>query len=288
MANRSGGVSAALWLALGFIGGVLCSLGGWLVYDLVRPAHPPAASPTPATVPSALPCSPLPTPPPTPEPTPAPEASAPPVRPAPIARVTPTPGPATPHPDLARRLADGDKAAADGRLEVAVAAYDQALLLDPGNARAQEGKSRASATLAILKRGFVAELTESDGGGVGRGLSGFEPGDVVVKKAPQVAARIEFEMYPAHIKPGDAYTVSLFLTNSAKRTVKIRSLRLAQTANGVKSASEPVPQVREIKRGQRVKLATLNGAWSATKDWTCEATIISENGDIYGRRLVWR
>lgn len=288
MTRRSGGVSAALWLTLGFIGGVLCSLGAWLIYDIVRPVRAPLASPTPLAVPTAPPCSPLPTPLPTPEPTPTPEASAPAVRPTPVARVTPTPGPATPHPDLARRLEDGDRAAAEGKLEVAVAAYDQALQLDPGNARAQEGKNRAAATLAALKRGFVAELTESDGGGVGRGLSGFEPGDVVVKKAPQVPARIEFEMHPARVKPGDAYSVSLFLTNTGKRSVKIRALRLSQTANGVKSASEPVPQVREIKRGQRVKLATLNGSWSATRDWTCEATVISENGDVYGRRLVWR
>jgi hypothetical protein len=281
-------VSATLWLALGFIGGVLCSLGGWLIYDLVRPARPPLASPTPLPVPTAPPCSPFPTPPPTPEPTPTAEATPAPLRPTPVARATPTPGPATPHPDIARRLQDGDKAAADGRLEAAVAAYDQALQLDPGNSRAQEGKSRAAATLAALKRGFVAELTESDGGGVGRGLSGFEPGDVVVKKAPQVPARIEFEMHPARVKPGDAYAVSLYLTNTGKRTVKIRTLRLAQTANGVKSASEPVPQVREVKRGQRAKLATLNGTWNATKDWSCEATIISDNGDAYGRRLVWR
>lgn len=286
MSTRSGGVPAALWLALGFVAGVLCCGGAWLYVELTRVPSPA----TPPVAPSAPPCSPVPVlPTPEPEATPAVEASPEPsLRPPPTTPRRPaSPTAATPDPELVRRLEEGNRALSEGRPEAALAAFDQALRLEPQDVRALEGRARAQAA-ALARRSFVLEASASDGSAVGRGLAGFEPGDVVVKKAAQVQAHVEFEVQPAHVKPGDAFAVTVYLANAGNKSIKVQSLRLEQTTNGARTASEPAPLAREVKRGQRLALAKLALSWAATKDWSLETTVLSEHGDVYGRRLVWR
>ncbi len=130
--------------------------------------------------------------------------------------------------------------------------------------------------------------------GTGEGASaappaGFDTGDVVVKKAPEIPGRVEFAVAPAHVGPGTAYTVTVALLNFGKKSVKLRSLRLVETVNGQRTQSEPAPQTVEVKKGQRAPLGVLSGAWPAsTKEWSLEVRATSTQGDVYTGKLTWR
>ena len=288
MARDSRTGAAALWFALGLVAGVLLCVAtfvGWSVFESRRqPSATPAPSPTPTPTPT-----PAPTPVPTPEATPTPEESpSPEATPVPTQRPPASPRAATPHPDVARQLAEGDRALAESRWEAAQAAYDQALRLEPKQARALEGRARAAAALAALRRSFVPELGTGEGGGAAA-PRGFDTGDVVVKKAAEVPARIDFTVTPAHVGPGTAYTISVSLVNFGKKSIKLRSLRLVETVNGQRAQSEPAPQSAEIKKGLRAPLGVLSGAWPATtREWSLEVQAIASQGDVYSGKLSWR
>lgn len=285
---RSG--NAALWFVLGALTGTLVCVAGFVVFALWQPGPRVASAPTPEPTPVATPTA-VPTPPPRPLPTPTPELSPTPEAtpvPAPTRRPTAPPPPATPHPDVARRLAEGERALAEGRWEAAQGAYDQALKLEPGNARAQDGRARAAGGVAALRRSFVPELGTGEGGAA-TGPAGFDTGDVVVKKAPQVPARVDFAVTPAHVGPGSAYSITVTLVNFGKKSVKLRSLRLVEVKDGQRTVSEPAPQTVEVKKGQRAPLGVLSGAWPAgTKAWALEVQATSTQGDVYTGKLTWR
>jgi Protein kinase domain len=63
---------------------------------------------------------------------------------------------------LAKALADGDQAIADGRSDDAAAAFQLALALDPGNAHATKGSARAATLDKVLGLVARAELSESE------------------------------------------------------------------------------------------------------------------------------
>lgn len=290
MARDSRTGAAALWFALGLVAGVLLCVATFVAWSAFESRRQPLATPAPIPTPTPTPTpAPTPTPQPTPEATPAPEES-----PSPEATPVPTPRPpaparpATPHPEVARQLAEGDRALAEGRWEAAQSAYDQALRLEPGQSRAQEGRARAAAALAALRRSFVPELGTGEGGGAAA-PRGFDTGDVVVKKAAEVPGRIDFTVTPAHVGPGTAYTIGVALANFGKKSIKLRSLRLVETVNGRRTQSEPAPQTTEVKKGLRAPLGVLSGAWPATtKEWSLEVQAVAAQGDVYSGKLSWR
>jgi hypothetical protein len=98
--------------------------------------------------------------------------------------------------------------------------------------------------VAALRRSFVTELGTGEGGAA-TGPAGFDTGDVVVKKAPQVPARVDFAVTPAHVGPGSAYSITVTLVNFGKKSVKLRSLRLVEVKDGQRTVSEPAPQTVE-------------------------------------------
>jgi hypothetical protein len=288
---RSG--NAALWFVLGALTGTLVCVAGFVAFALWQSGPRVASLPTPEPTPVATPTPmPAPTTLPTGAPTPPPEESPTPLAtpvPVPTRRPTAAPQqPATPHPDLARRLGEGERAMAEGRWEAAQAAYDQVLRLEPGNARAQDGRARAAVGVAALRRRFVTELGSSEGGAA-TGPAGFDTGDVVVKKAPQVPARVDFAVTPAHVGPGSAYSITVSLMNFGKKSVRLRSLRLVEVKDGQRTVSEPAPQTVEVKKGLRAPLGVLSGAWPATtKAWALEVQATSTQGDVYTGKLAWR
>lgn len=281
--------TAALWFVLGVLAATLLGLAGFVGYGLwqsrTRVASAPTPEPTVLATPTPEP-TPAPAATPTPEESPSPEATP---EPAPTRRPAPAPTrPAGPPPDLGRRLAEGERALSDGRWEAARTAYEQALQLEPGNPRAQEGRARAAAAAGALRRSFVPELGSGESGAA-VGPPGFDTGDVVVKKAPQVPGRMDFAVTPAHVGPGTAYSITVALANFGKKSIKLRSLRLVELVNGQRTVSEPAPQSTEVRKGQRAPLAQLSGAWpAATKEWSLEVQATSTQGDVYIGKLVWR
>ena len=86
------------------------------------------------------------------------------------------------------------------------------LKLDPQNGRAVEGKAAAQAGAASLRRSFVSDRTTLSGKAAKvDGLGGFDTEGVTVAKVPDYSGRLEFEVSPARVMPGDRYTVRDFL-----------------------------------------------------------------------------
>jgi hypothetical protein len=264
--------------------------------------EPPVATATTPTLPTPAPVAATPTPPPgAPTPSPSPKATPSP-SPSPKKGATPTPppAPATPNPDqlraqqqaqqVAALTQQGDSALAARQYDVAIGHLDQVLRLEPGNAHAAEARTRAVAARDAAKKSFVSGRTnvqaaKSEKGGV----SGFDTDDVSVAKAPDFTGRLEFEISPASLKPGDAYVLKVYLVNDGKRSIKVTGVNITRTVNGTASGQPVAPSAREAQPRQRVLLAELPGAWPETvTSWSTEVVMTANKGDSLTNRLAWR
>jgi hypothetical protein len=275
------------------------------------PPSTQAAEPTPEAAPSAE----LPTVAPAPtlaaaKPTPEPPKPTPePVKPTPTPKATPTPKPtpagkptATPAAaqgpsaeavrvqQVADLLGQGDSALAGHKYDAAVALYDEALRLEPGNARAVEGKVKAASGAASLRKSFVPGRTTVTGKSAGKAVSGFESEDVSVARAPDYSGRLEFEANPPHVKPGDSYSVKVFLVNDGKKDFKIANLVVLTMVNGARSAGGTVGAPgNDIAPQQRLLLQELPGVWQeGVNTWSLDVQITSNRGDVFKSQLTWR
>lgn len=252
---------------------------------LVAPATLAAASPSPS--PATGSGSPL----------PAARTSPKPSRPPAPPSVEPTPtAAAAPGVDVARAanlVGEGESALAESRLAEATSLFDEALVLDPGNSRARTGKARAATTALGLKRTFLPDLSSADGAeGRVKEMDDFEVNDLDVRRAAHIPGSTEIEATPARIKPGDIYKVQIYLRNQSKkkkRIIKISELNIHRLVNGRDAPLPTSPSVREVPPKQRVLVATITGPWEdEVASWILEVQVLSEGGDVYQNRLVWR
>ena len=264
-----------------------------------------AAEPTPTVAPTAAPIT-VPTLPPTtaplPEPPPA-RTTPPPAGPGPSvtrkARVVAAPAEVEAAPaavDNARVsniVTDAESALGQGKLSEAAALFDDALVLDPDNARARHGKARAATTRLGLTRTLVPDLSSSEGAeGKLKKMDGFDDVEELdVKRAVHVPGRAELDSAAGHLKPGDTYKVSIYLRNLSKkkRKIKISNVNVHRIVNDkdcvVTVAWSPV----EVPSKQRGLVATLTGTWEDdVSAWILRVRLLSESGDLYENQLVWK
>ena len=72
------------------------------------------------------------------------------------------------------------------------------------------------------------------------GISGFEGADV--QRTPDFSGRIEFEMSPASgLRPGDAWTLKIYLVNDGKKVIKIGGVTANTVVNGSGSGGPITP-----------------------------------------------
>jgi hypothetical protein len=277
----------AAWAALA--GSVAC-----------RASQPPEPLPTPSPVgvPSPMATStPLPpvVPAPTPRPVETPPPAPPPVAtPLPTPVSTPTPAPTLDPARVATLVAEGEAALAEGRLEAAGERFGAALALDAGDARARRGQARVATTRLGLTRTFVPEIPSAEGAeGKVKALQGFEDlQGMDVRKAVKVPARAELEGGPSRVKPGDSYTVRIFLRNQdAKKKQKLRVARVnvQRIVNGKASPVAVDWKPIEVKHRERPLLASLTDRWEDdVTSWQLVVKVYAEGGDSYENRLVWK
>jgi len=229
-----------------------------------------------------------------PAPSPSPKAAATPT-PRPGASAAPT-APAGPSAEavkaqqVAALLGQADNAAAGYGYDAAASLFEEALKLDPQNARASAGRAAALAVAATFKKTFVAGRTSVQSGKADkRNMAGFDSEDVSLGKAPDYSGRIEFEVSPRSVKPGDNYTARAFLTNDGKKSFKIGALTVTTTANGSKSGGAASPPVKEVQPQQRVALQEVPGVWQeGTTSWNLEVAVVSDRGDTFKNTVTWR
>jgi hypothetical protein len=186
-------------------------------------------------------------------------------------------------------LSQADAALAARRYDEAAGLYGQVQDLDPGSARAREGKASAQSAAAAARKAFVAGRTVVQSGRQSKGgMSGFEGAEVA--KAPDYSGRIEFESSPRNPGPGDNYSVQVFLVNDGKKPFKIGSVSSSLVVNGTRAGGAAgAPPANEVKPQGRVRLQEIPGVWPQdVSTWSLEVTVTSDQSDTFKNTLTWR
>jgi hypothetical protein len=140
------------------------------------------------------------------------------------------------------------------------------------------------------RRAFVLERTTATSNKrVNLALAGFDPDGVDVKRAPDVAGRLEFEVSPSRVKPGDPYSVKAYLVNDGGKPIRIKQMFVATTVNGALSAGTMPPRLRDVAPKKREVIGTFSDVWrDNTATWAMDITVTSERGDVYKNQVTWK
>jgi hypothetical protein len=189
---------------------------------------------------------------------------------------------------VAALVSQAASAVAARQYDAAIGSLDEALKLDPGNAKAAADRASAVALRDAARKRFVAGRTIVKTEKAQDGLAGFE--GAAVQKAPDFSGRIEFEMTPASgIRPGDSYSLKFYLVNEGKKSIKVGGVTTTTTVNGQASGGAGTPQVREVSPQQRALLGETTGSWVAgTTSWSAEVLVTANRGDSLQSTITWR
>jgi pSer/pThr/pTyr-binding forkhead associated (FHA) protein len=265
--------------------------------ETVTTPEPAPATPTPAPVAATptttLKAAPSPSPTPSPKATPTPKAT-----PSTSAKAPPTTAAPAPSAEALRAqqiaaqvaslLGQADGAMTAHQYDAAIGHFDEALKLDPGNAKATADRASAVSLRDASRKKFVPGRTVVKTEKAQDGLAGFD--GAAVQKAPDFLGRIEFDISPASgMKAGDAYSLKFFLVNEGKKSIKVSGLTATTTVNG-SGAGAPLPaKVKEVEPQQRALVAELPGVWKdGTSSWSTELLLTANKGDSLRNSLTWR
>ena len=139
-------------------------------------------------------------------------------------------------------------------------------------------------------RRFVLERTAvASNKRVNADLEGFDTTGVEVKRAPDVVGRVDFEVSPSQVKPGDKFAVKVFLINDGNKSIKLKEMFVATNVNG-RLASGPVPpRVREVGSKKKEVIGTFSDTWrDSIATWAMDVTVTSDRGDVYKNQVIWK
>jgi len=193
--------------------------------------------------------------------------------------------------------------------EAAIAAYDQVLAVDPGNAVAQNQKGNAITAKAIAEASasggaraggavhtFVAGATRSEsvegrGGSVPEGFE--ETAGVSAKRGTQAAelpGKIVFEPSPASPKAGDHYKVSVYLMNEGSQPIKLAAMVVTTITDGKRVSGGLAPAASTVAPRDRALIwAMPDQVWKeGTTSWTLEVAVTTAGRETYRNTLAWK
>jgi hypothetical protein len=192
--------------------------------------------------------------------------------------------------------------------EAAIAAYDRAIAIDPGNAAAQTGRQAAIGSKSLADaaasggsrtgggpvRSFVPGRTEAKAAASG-GLPGFEDSaGVTVKQGTQGAAlpgNIVFEATPQVPKPGEAFRVVVYLSNEGSQPIPLSSMTVATTVDGkIQRGAIPPATATVAPGGQKALVFQVAGqVWKeGTQSWSMEIVLTTQRNETYRNTLTWK
>ncbi len=216
----------------------------------------------------------------------------------------PTAPPATQPSRALQLLTQADNALLARNYDAAIAAYDEALKLDPQNAQARQGRSTAiqartlaaAAVAAPAGKSFVSGRTRAASAetrAASAGAEGFEGGaEVVVKTATQAAqlpGKILFDVDPEQVKVGDPYKVRIYLLNEGNAPIEVQSMVIATSINGKSVRGAVPPLSKEVAPRQRALLRELPDTWKeATTSWSIEVTVRTPRSETYTNQVTWQ
>jgi hypothetical protein len=104
-----------------------------------------------------------------------------------------------------------------------------------------------------------------------------------------VLARVDFDVTPAQVKPGDRYTVTVFLINDGKKDIKLKDMFVATSINGRLVSGPGAPRIREVGPKKKGVIASFSDTWrDSTASWAMDVTVTSDRGDVYKNQLTWK
>ncbi len=118
----------------------------------------------------------------------------------------------------------------------------------------------------------------------GKAPAGFDSGDVLADR--DFLCQLGFEASPASVKPGDSYTIQVFMLNDALKPIKMKSISLSTSVNGTRTPLTTV-SVKGAPAHTKTLLGELSGVWgAAVTTWSLDAVVSSPKDDICRNRLT--
>jgi tetratricopeptide (TPR) repeat protein len=206
-------------------------------------------------------------------------------------------------------LTQADNALAGQKYDAAIALYDEVIKRDGSNQRALQGRGGAIAARAVALaasnagsraapgKSFVSARTQAQSVETRTGSAGPEGFDntdknVVAKKGSQAAelpGKILFDVDPEAVKPGENYTVKVYLMNEGNAPIQVREMLVTPRING-KGVTAPVPpQVKDVAPKQKALLMSSRDVWKEdTTSWSMEVTVSTVRGESYRNQVSWK
>jgi hypothetical protein len=119
---------------------------------------------------------------------------------------------------------------------------------------------------------------------VGGGPAGFDGAQVAGREA-QFSGRMEFEVLPPSVRPGEPFVVRIHLHNEGRKSIKIRALSIAAVVDGRREPAAAKPLLKEVKGGSRGLVAEYSGVWGAPREWALEARVTADKNETVSSRL---
>ena len=141
-----------------------------------------------------------------------------------------------------------------------------------------------AATPPPAPRGFAADATSVATPSAG-GVEGFDSSEVSSRRPPQFAGRLEFEVLPPAVRPGEPFVVRIHLRNDGRRAVKIRGVSLAAVVDGRRVTAPVKALQREVAPQGRALVAEYSGVWSEAASWALEAVVTADRDERITSRL---
>jgi Tfp pilus assembly protein PilF len=147
-----------------------------------------------------------------------------------------------------------------------------------------EGPSSVAPEATPAPPRFLAETTTVTTPAAGE-LAGFESDTVDARKAPRFLGRLEFEVLPAEVRPGEPFVVRVRLVNEGRRSVRVEGVALATVEDGRRAAVPARVLQRRVPAGARSLVAEYSGVWSPASSWSLEAVAAVEGDEVVRSRL---
>jgi predicted Ser/Thr protein kinase len=137
---------------------------------------------------------------------------------------------------------------------------------------------------SLPARRFVADATTVTTPAAGQ-LQGFETEDVKTVRPPRFTGRMEFEVLPPAVRPGDSFVVHVVLVNEGRETVRVRGIELVIVADGQRAPAPARVLQKEVAPRSRALVAEYSGVWADTGRWELEAEVTADGDERVRSRL---
>ena len=154
----------------------------------------------------------------------------------------------------------------------------------PASPTAPTGAAGVATPAPVPARGFEAEATSVATPAAG-GPAGFDSEDVNARRTPEFNGHLRFEVVPATVRPGDAFTVRIHLSNEGRRVLRVRSVAVVTVEDGHRAPAPVRALDREAPAQRSSALAEYSGVWRDVSSWALETVVTSERNETITARL---